>query len=182
MIEGLLQSGLAKVKSMHQVDSFGNSPGVYRKLTEGIKSLPGWRKGVRQKKIETHRKIVRGSRKACQESGCSDNMVGSRRKFARRFVEGIEKLVGNVKGDRWKEDWRTCRKIAGGCHSIRETRAAASSFRQVKRPYPGSAEPPKSADKSLVLRMTSKFPIGESPFSLAFGTEMVLPPEVVYPI
>ncbi|RWW55436.1 hypothetical protein BHE74_00037949, partial [Ensete ventricosum] len=48
----------------------------------------------------------------------SDDEVGSRRKFARRFAEGIGKLVGNSKGDRREEDRRTCRKIAGGCRSI----------------------------------------------------------------
>ncbi|RWW37401.1 hypothetical protein BHE74_00057486, partial [Ensete ventricosum] len=60
---------LAKVKSMHRVNAFGNSPGVCRKLTEGIRSLLGWRKGVRQKKTETRWKIIGGSRKACRESG-----------------------------------------------------------------------------------------------------------------
>ncbi|RWW49026.1 hypothetical protein BHE74_00044854, partial [Ensete ventricosum] len=39
-----------------------------RKLVEGIGSLPGWRKGVRQKKTKTYRKIVKGSQKACRES------------------------------------------------------------------------------------------------------------------
>ncbi|RRT59324.1 hypothetical protein B296_00022379 [Ensete ventricosum] len=39
--------------------------------------------------------------------------VGSPRKFARRFTEGIRKLSGNAKGDRRKENQRTCRKIAG---------------------------------------------------------------------
>ncbi|RRT64695.1 hypothetical protein B296_00019939 [Ensete ventricosum] len=52
---------------MHQVDAFGNSPGVCRKLAEGIRSLPGWRKGVRQKKTETCQKIIGGNRKACRE-------------------------------------------------------------------------------------------------------------------
>ncbi|RZS25932.1 hypothetical protein BHM03_00059231 [Ensete ventricosum] len=42
----------------HRVDAVGSSPGVHRELTEGIGSLPGWRKGFRQKKIETHRKII----------------------------------------------------------------------------------------------------------------------------
>ncbi|RWV89975.1 hypothetical protein GW17_00047856 [Ensete ventricosum] len=110
---------------MHRVDAFGNSPGVCRKLAKGIRSLPGWRKGVRQKKTETHRN--RGS----------DDAMGSRRKFARRFIEGIGKLAGNMKGDRWKEDRRTCRKIAGGCRSIREIRATGSSFRRVNRPGGG---------------------------------------------
>ncbi|RZR88558.1 hypothetical protein BHM03_00016177, partial [Ensete ventricosum] len=48
-----------------------------------------------------------------------DDAVGSRRKFARRFTEGIEKLAGNTKGDCRKEDWRTCHKITGGCRSMR---------------------------------------------------------------
>ncbi|RWW00588.1 hypothetical protein GW17_00036445 [Ensete ventricosum] len=69
MIEGLLQSWLAKVKSMHRVDPFGNSTGVCRKLTKGIGSLLGWCMRVRQKKTETRRKIIGGSRKACRESG-----------------------------------------------------------------------------------------------------------------
>ncbi|RWW43081.1 hypothetical protein BHE74_00051301, partial [Ensete ventricosum] len=50
---------------------------------------------------------------------CSDDVVGSRRKFAKRFIERTEKLAGNAKGDRWKEDRRTCRKITGGCRSMR---------------------------------------------------------------
>ncbi|RRT31340.1 hypothetical protein B296_00054301 [Ensete ventricosum] len=52
---------------MHRVNAIGNSLGVHRKLTEGIGSLPRWRKGVRQKKIETSWKIVRSSRKVCRE-------------------------------------------------------------------------------------------------------------------
>ncbi|RZS22560.1 hypothetical protein BHM03_00055356 [Ensete ventricosum] len=133
-IKELLQSRLAKVKSIHQVNAFGNSPGVCRKLVEGIGSLPGWRKGVHQKKIETRQKIIGGSRKAYRESGwsydgpryslgigpSSDDAVGSCRKFARRFAKGIGKLVGNAKGDCRKEDRRTCRKIARGCRSMRE--------------------------------------------------------------
>ncbi|RZS14236.1 hypothetical protein BHM03_00045898 [Ensete ventricosum] len=49
-----------------------------------------------------------------------DDAVGSRQKFARRFVEGIGKLAGNAKGDRRKEDRRTCCKIARGYRSMRE--------------------------------------------------------------
>ncbi|RWW09876.1 hypothetical protein GW17_00026611 [Ensete ventricosum] len=45
--------------------------------------------------------------------------MGSRRKFARRFAEGIGKLVGNAKGDCREEDRRTYHKIAGGCRSMR---------------------------------------------------------------
>ncbi|RRT33743.1 hypothetical protein B296_00055509 [Ensete ventricosum] len=48
-----------------------------------------------------------------------NDAFGSRQKFARRFAEGIGKLVGNVKGDRREEDRRTYRKIVGGCQSIR---------------------------------------------------------------
>ncbi|RWW07505.1 hypothetical protein BHE74_00024794 [Ensete ventricosum] len=54
------QSGLARVKSMHSVNAVRNSPGVHRELADGIGSLLGWRKGVHQKKTETHRKIVGG--------------------------------------------------------------------------------------------------------------------------
>ncbi|RWW52654.1 hypothetical protein BHE74_00040902 [Ensete ventricosum] len=47
----------------------------------------------------------------------SDDMVGSRRKFARRFTEAIGKLAGNMKEDHRKEDQRTCHKITGVCES-----------------------------------------------------------------
>ncbi|RWV94909.1 hypothetical protein GW17_00042517, partial [Ensete ventricosum] len=58
---------VAKGKSMHRVDAFGNSSGVCWKLAEGIESLPGWHKRVHQKMTETRRKIIGGSRKACRE-------------------------------------------------------------------------------------------------------------------
>ncbi|RRT84861.1 hypothetical protein B296_00012999 [Ensete ventricosum] len=61
---------------MHRVDAVGNSLGVLRKLAEGIGSLPGWCKGVRQKKTETHRKIIEGSQKACRDS-LGDSPKGS---------------------------------------------------------------------------------------------------------
>ncbi|RZR78782.1 hypothetical protein BHM03_00004292 [Ensete ventricosum] len=48
-------------------DVVGNSPRVRRELAEGIESMSGWHKGVHRKKIETHWKIVGGSRKAFQE-------------------------------------------------------------------------------------------------------------------
>ncbi|RWV85438.1 hypothetical protein GW17_00052771 [Ensete ventricosum] len=84
----------------------GNSLGVRRKLTEGIEGLPGWCKGVCQKKIETHQKIVGGSRKAYRD--------GFRREFARRFTEGIGKLAGNTPGDHPGEDQKTYYKYARG--------------------------------------------------------------------
>ncbi|RWV77406.1 hypothetical protein GW17_00061768 [Ensete ventricosum] len=108
---------------MHRVDAVGNSLGVHRKLAEGIGSLLGWHKRVRQKKIEARRMIVGGSRKACRDLGIglgSDDAVGSRQKFARRFVEGIGKLVGNAKGDYREEDRRTCCKIIRGYRIIRK--------------------------------------------------------------
>ncbi|RWW35221.1 hypothetical protein BHE74_00059879 [Ensete ventricosum] len=78
---------------MHQVDTVGNSLGVCREPVEGIGSLLGWHKGVRQKKIETRWKITGSSRKACRE-----------------FTEGIGKLAGNTPGDYRK----THRNNAGG--------------------------------------------------------------------
>ncbi|RWW50292.1 hypothetical protein BHE74_00043465 [Ensete ventricosum] len=63
----------------------------------------------------------------------SDDAMGCRWKFARRFVEGIRKLAGNAKGDR-REERRIYRKIAGGCRRIREVRAAASRCRWVNCP------------------------------------------------
>ncbi|RWV78291.1 hypothetical protein GW17_00060759, partial [Ensete ventricosum] len=117
---------------MHRVDAFWNSLGVCRKLVEGIGSLLGWRKGVRQKKTKTRWKIIRGltmtrSMKLQPDDGpryslgigpSSDDAVGPHRKFARRFTEGIGKLTGNAKGDRWEEDRRTCCKIARGYRSM----------------------------------------------------------------
>ncbi|RWV93092.1 hypothetical protein GW17_00044480 [Ensete ventricosum] len=108
---------------MHRVDAIGNLLGVLQKLKEGIGSLLGWRKGVCQKKTETRQKIIGGSRKACRDLGIGpglDDAVGSRRKFARRFVKEIEKLAGNAKGDYREEDRRTCRKITGGCRIMRK--------------------------------------------------------------
>ncbi|RZR73746.1 hypothetical protein BHM03_00027745, partial [Ensete ventricosum] len=52
---------------MHRVNAVGNSPGVHLELAKGIGSLLGRCKGVRQKMIETRRKIIGGSRKACRE-------------------------------------------------------------------------------------------------------------------
>ncbi|RWW39489.1 hypothetical protein BHE74_00055184, partial [Ensete ventricosum] len=91
---------------MNRVDAVGNSLGVHWELTEGIVSLLGWHKGVSQKKTETHWKIVEGSRKACRERY---SRISS--KFARRFVEGIEKLTENMSGDRWKKTGRLATRI-----------------------------------------------------------------------
>ncbi|RZS14428.1 hypothetical protein BHM03_00046126, partial [Ensete ventricosum] len=68
-------------------DAVGNSPGVHRELTEGIRNLPGWCKGVHRKKIETHRKIV----------------------------GGIGKIARNTPGDRQRKTVRLAVGNAGGC-------------------------------------------------------------------
>ncbi|RRT36916.1 hypothetical protein B296_00016290 [Ensete ventricosum] len=109
---------------MHRVDAVGNSPGVRRELIEGIRSLPGWHKGVRKKKTETGQNIIGGSRKACRETNYEgaiklqsdngprsslgigpglDDVVGSRQEFARRFAKGIRKLAGSTLGDHLKK-------------------------------------------------------------------------------
>ncbi|RWW63910.1 hypothetical protein BHE74_00028887 [Ensete ventricosum] len=59
--------GILAVVVPHEDDAVENSPRVHRELTEGIGCLPRWRKGVRRKKIETHRKSVGGSRNVCRE-------------------------------------------------------------------------------------------------------------------
>ncbi|RRT61211.1 hypothetical protein B296_00040965, partial [Ensete ventricosum] len=79
---------------MHRVDAVGNSPGVRRELAEGIGSSLGWHKGVHQKKIETHRKIVGGSRKACRDSlgdssKGSGSSLGTRREITRKKTRGL---------------------------------------------------------------------------------------------
>ncbi|RWW19514.1 hypothetical protein GW17_00016427 [Ensete ventricosum] len=64
----------------------------------------------------------------------SDDVVGSHRKFAKRFIEGIRKLTGNAKGDRREEDQRTYHKIVGGCRSMRDSgqRKSQAGIRKVE--------------------------------------------------
>ncbi|RRT32825.1 hypothetical protein B296_00057085 [Ensete ventricosum] len=70
---------------MHRVDTVGNSPGVRRELVEGIGSLLEWRKGVCQKKTESHRKIIGGSRKLAGNSPKgSGSSLGTRREITGR--------------------------------------------------------------------------------------------------
>ncbi|RWW55579.1 hypothetical protein BHE74_00037775 [Ensete ventricosum] len=64
----------------------------------------------------------------------SNDEVGPRREFTRRFTEWIGKLIGNTKGGLREEDRRTCRKNVGGYLIMREIRATASSFRRVNCP------------------------------------------------
>ncbi|RZS26424.1 hypothetical protein BHM03_00059749 [Ensete ventricosum] len=54
---------------------------------------------------------LKEDRDSLEDCQGSDNAIGSRRKFAKRFAEGIRKLAGNAKGDYRKEDRRTCHKI-----------------------------------------------------------------------
>ncbi|RWW36958.1 hypothetical protein BHE74_00057984, partial [Ensete ventricosum] len=100
--------------SRSEDDGVENSPGVRRELAKDVKSLPGWRKGVRQKKTKTRRKIIGGSRKACRELGIGlglDDVVGPRHDFARRFAEGIGKLAGNTSIDHRKKTRRLFARI-----------------------------------------------------------------------
>ncbi|RWV95335.1 hypothetical protein GW17_00042044 [Ensete ventricosum] len=103
-----MRGELVQVKSTHRVDPVGNLSGVCRELAEGIGSLLGWGKGVRQKKNETRRKIDGGSQKAYRELVWSydglrsslgigpglDDAVGPRREFARRFAKGSGSSLG----------------------------------------------------------------------------------------
>ncbi|RZS24832.1 hypothetical protein BHM03_00057949 [Ensete ventricosum] len=98
---------------MHRVDAVRNSLGVRQELAKGIRSLAGWCKGVRQKKTETCRKIVGGSRKAYQELG-------------RRFAKGIGKFARNMLGDRRKKTRRLAVRMS-----------EAAGLTGVNRPYPG---------------------------------------------
>ncbi|RZR87931.1 hypothetical protein BHM03_00015411 [Ensete ventricosum] len=90
----------------------GNFPGVRRELTEGIKSLPGWRKRVHQKKTETRQKIIEGNRKACRENGPRIKL----RHRAKDWTMSRE-LVGSSLGDSLKgsgSSLETCREITKG--------------------------------------------------------------------
>ncbi|RWW84610.1 hypothetical protein BHE74_00006775 [Ensete ventricosum] len=78
----------------------GNLRGVHWELAEGIGSLPGWRKGVHQKKTKTHRKIIGGSRKACWE-----------------FTEGIGNLARKTLGDHRRKTVRLVVVESGGCRT-----------------------------------------------------------------
>ncbi|RZS10203.1 hypothetical protein BHM03_00041381 [Ensete ventricosum] len=97
----------------------GRSPGRRPEdLPQDCQRLLEYTGGVLQKKI------IGGSRKACPDLGIgpsSDDEVGSCRKFARRFDEGIGKLAGNMKGDRQEKDMRTCRKNSGCCRIMRDS-------------------------------------------------------------
>ncbi|RWW80735.1 hypothetical protein BHE74_00010914 [Ensete ventricosum] len=110
---------------MHRVDAIGNSSGVRWELVEGIGSLLGWRKGVRQKKIETRWKIIggltmTGAMELQPDDGPRSNLSiesgfgrcsGISPKFARRFAGGIGKLAGNTLEDRWKKTERLAARM-----------------------------------------------------------------------
>ncbi|RRT38583.1 hypothetical protein B296_00040572 [Ensete ventricosum] len=98
---------------MHRVDAAGNSLGVHWELAEGIRSLPGWRKGVRQKKTETCRKIIGddGQRSSFSIGPGFRRCSGISSKFTRRFAEGIGKLTRNTPGDNRKKTGRLAATI-----------------------------------------------------------------------
>ncbi|RWW01762.1 hypothetical protein GW17_00035181 [Ensete ventricosum] len=125
---------------MHRVDAVGNLLGVRRELTEGIESLLGWRKGVRKKKTETHRKIIGGSRKAYRDlPGWREGVHQKKTKTHRKIVEGSRKVYRDSLGDSSKgsgsslgtygrsseENRMTCRKNTGlvGVHLVEEDEA-----------------------------------------------------------
>ncbi|RZS12738.1 hypothetical protein BHM03_00044227 [Ensete ventricosum] len=110
-LQGELQIKTQSSWSLSLVNKADLKRAVRRELAKGIRSLPRWHKGVRQKKIETHRKIVRCSRKGCQE-----------------FAERIEKLAGNTSGDRQKKTIRL---------TVRMPEAAEFTGRWVYRHRPG---------------------------------------------
>ncbi|RWV87604.1 hypothetical protein GW17_00050384 [Ensete ventricosum] len=99
-------------------DVVGSHRKFTRRFAEGIGKLAGNAKGDRQINEAT---TDDGPRYSLGIRLSSDDAVGSRRKFTRRFAERIEKLAGHAKGDHREEDWRTCRKIAGGCQSMRDS-------------------------------------------------------------
>ncbi|RWW37099.1 hypothetical protein BHE74_00057832 [Ensete ventricosum] len=75
-------------------------------VAEGIGSLPGWRKEVRQKKTETHRKIVGG-------------------------WDSIEKIARNTLGDHQRKTVRLVAGEAGGCRFAgRVSRACQNRTRE----------------------------------------------------
>ncbi|RWW44295.1 hypothetical protein BHE74_00049956, partial [Ensete ventricosum] len=45
----------------------------------------------------------------------SNDAIGPRWEFARRFAEGIEKLAKNILGDRWRKTMRLIAVEFGGC-------------------------------------------------------------------
>ncbi|RZS06504.1 hypothetical protein BHM03_00037161 [Ensete ventricosum] len=143
-----------------QVNTVGNSPGVHRELTEGIGSLLGWRKGVRQKKTETRQKIIEVVEKLAWRLTMIGAMElqpndeprsslsigpGFRRcsgissEFARRFVRRDREA-------RWEHVGRYRKKTIGLTARMPEAAKLVGDLR-VNRPYPGVrvAEPPRSA-------------------------------------
>ncbi|RRT48769.1 hypothetical protein B296_00029052 [Ensete ventricosum] len=101
---------------MHRVDAVGNSSGVRRELAKGIRSLSGWRKGVRQKKTETRRKII-GDDRPKLSLGIEpslDDVVGSRRSSLGDSSKGLRSSLGirwEITERRPKDSPQECRKL-----------------------------------------------------------------------
>ncbi|RRT36190.1 hypothetical protein B296_00049228 [Ensete ventricosum] len=114
------------VKSMHWVDAVGNLLEVRWELRGYQEFARMRRKGVCQKKTETRRKIVRGSRKTYQE-----------------FVERIDKLAGNIPRDRQKKTGRLTATMLEA--------AGLAGVGGLNRPYPGiwvlsTVDPPRAGE------------------------------------
>ncbi|RWV94679.1 hypothetical protein GW17_00042756 [Ensete ventricosum] len=84
----------------------GNSPRVRRKLVEGNGSLPGWRKGVRQKKTETRWKIV-----GVAEKLAGNDVVGSRRSSLGDSSKGSG-TCWEITEKRSKDSPQECRRLS----------------------------------------------------------------------
>ncbi|RWW19822.1 hypothetical protein GW17_00016085 [Ensete ventricosum] len=103
---------------MHRVDAVGNSPGVRLELTEGIRSLPGWRKGVRLKKTETHWKIWDLAESLLGDSSKGwGSSLGARREIAGRRPDDLPQECRSqhqVKAGILKVEGTTFEKISVG--------------------------------------------------------------------
>ncbi|RRT35307.1 hypothetical protein B296_00051290 [Ensete ventricosum] len=116
------------IESMHlgtRHECVGSSPRVLGVCQDGVREfakrrprLAGSLSGVAEKLVGSRDGLVMDILIQLDIGPSSDDVVGSRRKFTRRFAEGIGKLAGNAKGDCRKEDRRTCRKITRGCRSM----------------------------------------------------------------
>ncbi|RWV79336.1 hypothetical protein GW17_00059546 [Ensete ventricosum] len=96
---------------MHRVDAIGNSPRVRWELAEGIRSLPGWRKGVRQKKIETRRRLSR----------VAEKLIGiwtMRWDLAESSLGDSPKGSGSSLGARWEIIGRRLDDLAQECRRL----------------------------------------------------------------
>ncbi|RRT58598.1 hypothetical protein B296_00014829 [Ensete ventricosum] len=91
MTEVLLQSGLAKVKSMHRVDAIENSPGVRQKLTRVS--------GVCQddaKVFAKRRPKLTERLSGIAEKHTGKSSLGTRREIAGKKIRGLATILPKV--------------------------------------------------------------------------------------